>query len=244
MKGRWMKQRVAIMFVTAVVTVVASSASFGDDDLPSLDELLEIEPPPQDIPTLPTPHHGQDDPSSPREMKIEWPEGADQDGQEPSGAFGQAIVQMHKAAGRLEDQRDTGIETQRIQETVLAALDQAIAEAKRRGSGSSSKGGGGGSTQADQQETGSTTNTGQRMTGGPPSSAQGVGAGGGGGGSSSSGNPSAQQEGGLLESHRAEWGHLPPRLRDELLQGINERFSSVYKQLTERYYQRLAEEGR
>ena len=38
------------------------------------------------------------------------------------------------------------------------------------------------------------------------------------------------------------WGNLPPRLRDELLQGLEDRFSPLYRDLTELYYQRLAED--
>ena len=40
-----------------------------------------------------------------------------------------------------------------------------------------------------------------------------------------------------------EWGALPERVRDMLLQGRRERFSSLYERLTRAYYRRLAEEG-
>ena len=46
-----------------------------------------------------------------------------------------------------------------------------------------------------------------------------------------------------LEEERTEWGNLPERVRDMLLQGSKEKFSSLYKQLTREYYRRLAEEG-
>ncbi|MEO1513037.1 MAG: hypothetical protein AAFU70_13275, partial [Planctomycetota bacterium] len=42
----------------------------------------------------------------------------------------------------------------------------------------------------------------------------------------------------------ARWGALPERLRGALRQGYGERFSSLYEQLTRRYYQRLAETAR
>ena len=48
-------------------------------------------------------------------------------------------------------------------------------------------------------------------------------------------------EGGSLEELRHEWGNLPPRLRDELNEGVSEQFSPVYRRQTEEYYRRLAE---
>lgn len=40
----------------------------------------------------------------------------------------------------------------------------------------------------------------------------------------------------------ANWGNLPPHVRDALRQGLSDKFSSMYQQLTEQYYKRLAEE--
>ena len=40
----------------------------------------------------------------------------------------------------------------------------------------------------------------------------------------------------------ARWGNLPEHLRDALTQGVTDRFSSMYKATTEKYYKRLAEE--
>jgi hypothetical protein len=45
-----------------------------------------------------------------------------------------------------------------------------------------------------------------------------------------------------LEEAKANWGNLPPRVRDELIEGIGEKFSPVYREMTESYYKRLAEE--
>ena len=63
---------------------------------------------------------------------------------------------------------------------------------------------------------------------------------------SQEGDPPPMQQGDIntvLEESRAEWGSLPPRVRDQLLQGRKEKFSSLYQQLTQEYYKRLAEEG-
>ena len=47
----------------------------------------------------------------------------------------------------------------------------------------------------------------------------------------------------VFDEARSEWGALPERVRDMLLQGREEKFSSLYEQLTREYYRRLAEEG-
>jgi hypothetical protein len=47
----------------------------------------------------------------------------------------------------------------------------------------------------------------------------------------------------ILEETRSEWGNLPQRVRDMLLQGRKDSYSPLYKRLTEEYYKRLAEEG-
>jgi hypothetical protein len=44
-----------------------------------------------------------------------------------------------------------------------------------------------------------------------------------------------------IDELRAEWGHLPRRLRDMLLQGRRERFSAFYEAMTRAYYRKLAE---
>jgi hypothetical protein len=38
------------------------------------------------------------------------------------------------------------------------------------------------------------------------------------------------------------WGHLPPRLREQLSSGMAEEFLPKYEKLIEEYYQRLVEE--
>ena len=47
----------------------------------------------------------------------------------------------------------------------------------------------------------------------------------------------------VMDETRSEWGNLPQRVRDMLLQGRREKFSNLYDQLTAEYYKRLAEEG-
>lgn len=50
-------------------------------------------------------------------------------------------------------------------------------------------------------------------------------------------------DGSPLKSSRTEWGNLPPRVREQLLEGMSERFSPVYQEMTEAYYKRLGREG-
>jgi hypothetical protein len=55
----------------------------------------------------------------------------------------------------------------------------------------------------------------------------------------------ARQDGagnGVQTAGAANWGNLPPHVRDALRQGLSDKFSSMYQQLTEQYYKRLAEE--
>ncbi len=56
----------------------------------------------------------------------------------------------------------------------------------------------------------------------------------------------ALQEGPLspaVEAAQAAWGALPERVRDALVQGSSDQFSSLYRTMTEAYYRRLAEEA-
>ena len=63
---------------------------------------------------------------------------------------------------------------------------------------------------------------------------------------STEGDPPAPRHGDvnqIFDESRTEWGSLPQRIRDMLLQGRKEKFSSLYERLTREYYRRLAEEG-
>ncbi len=63
---------------------------------------------------------------------------------------------------------------------------------------------------------------------------------------SQEGDPPPRQDGDIdtiLQEGGVEWGNLPERIRQDLLQGRNDKFSSMYRRLTEEYYKRLAEEG-
>lgn len=157
-----------------------------------------------------------------------------------------AVEGMRTAAGLLEGSKDTGLGTQRTQEEVIRALDRLLEEAKRqerkqKGSkSSSSKSGKQKQSQDPAEQNGQQSKPQQqRQDAGQASSS-----------ADSSDAPSndgtrsddAGTMGEIMES-RVEWGQLPERIRELVLQGRRDRVSSMYERLTREYYRRLAEEA-
>lgn len=204
---------------------------------PTIDDLLDI-----DTPDKPKP----DDKDEPKvnpdiEDELSLTEAAD--------AFEKAVVEMAQAADLLEKQKEAGLPTQRVQQSILAKLDQVIAAAKKNECKSCSSGS---PKQSQKQDTGSKKNEpkqGQKQAqkpgqkqgqkpgqpksqGSKPNQGQ-----------VSPGSVAGVEEKGPLAELRAEWGNLPPRLRDELIQGLREKISPIYRTMTEEYYRLLAEES-
>lgn len=220
-------------FIFCMITVVGLTDA-AQNDQPSLDELLQLLPAPRDRENVPIHQdNAQDIHADVLQQLFE---------DQPGDVFGRAVQEMDRVADRIGHDLDVGLETQRLQESVLAKLDQVIAVAKKAGLSSGSSGAGSGSSggQAQPQDTGSALNATQKgnLTQGD---SQNTGGNSSGGGSQSVTAPSHNQ--GALQDHRLQWGNLPARLRDDLLQGLNEQFSSVYRELTDQYYRRLAQEG-
>lgn len=147
--------------------------------------------------------------------------------QEAGERFREAVTLMGDAAARI-GANDVGIRTQRVQEEILRRLDQVIESARENqgGGGSSSSGS---SSQQNQQQPDQSTGPqrpGQQGNGDqenmPPGST-GV-----------ETNPALAPDG-------VTWGNLPERERDAVTQGVNDRYSALYRRLTELYYRRLAE---
>ncbi len=157
------------------------------------------------------------------------------DEKEITDAFLVAINRMASSAERLDELFDPGLATQRIQEDILAKLDQLIDKAQSMNSQSSSSSSSSSSQQSSMkpgQQSGSSQSNGDRKDGQAQDSQQ--------------GGPPARQEGDintLLQQGAIEWGNLPQRLREELQQGRGDEYSSMYRKLTDEYYKRLAEEG-
>jgi hypothetical protein len=143
--------------------------------------------------------------------------------------FLEAIELMHESATRLSGSTDTGIVTQRLQEDILRRLDKLIDRAGEQSSSSSSSS----KSEAEQKqqqpnqqrrdESQANVNDNQDESSAP-------------GGQEARLGAQATLDG-------ARWGNLPERLRDALLQGSSDSYSSLYKSMTETYYKRLAEEA-
>ncbi len=192
----------------------------------SLDELLELEP------AKPAAPEQEIAPQTVRKLTDE----------QAQDAFRSAVTTMDDAAERLGGKLDAGLDTQRLQQEILEKLDMVIQAAKQRKSSNSSSSSGQ-SSKPQQQDRGSAQNQSSGSTGAAGSAA---GAGGQGENQGQVSNPShpGEAQPTVMREDRREWGHLPPRLREELMQGLSEKFSPLYQSLTEAYYKRLAEEGR
>ncbi|MBO6512663.1 MAG: hypothetical protein JJ974_01700 [Phycisphaerales bacterium] len=150
--------------------------------------------------------------------------------QEAGEAFSNAVMLMGDAATRIGGTGDIGITTQRMQEDIIRMLDQVIESAQNnQGSGSGSSSSSQSSSpqqqpnQQQQNSDASSSGSGEPTDGSTPPGSFEVG----------SNN---------LEGARARWGNLPDRLRDALNQGLDEPYSKLYRELTERYYKALAED--
>lgn len=150
--------------------------------------------------------------------------------------FQLALERMAESALLLDVRLDAGLGTQRVQQDILKKLDQLIDKAKQNqqqmSAGSSSNPSRSGQSQKDpppRRDAGATS----RRKPGEQQDGQAT-------------EPPPRQEGDIdteLQEEGSEWGHLPQRFREMLLQGRNEKFSSLYEHLTREYYKRLAEEG-
>lgn len=156
------------------------------------------------------------------------------DTQDPGDEFAQTVALMGDAARRLAQARDAGLETQRVQEEILKRLDKLIAEAGEQKKGGKSKQ----QQQQDKDQQQSQPASQQRAQQRQQSKAQPGG---------EPGAPQAPREDGALRQRAgsaATWGNLPARVRDALTEGLNDAFSARYRQKTEEYYRRLAEQRR
>lgn len=253
----------AALGLTAPPHAVAQEES-SDDSGQSLDQLLNLPSDESDSESGsaqsesddPEAEQGeQDDPD--QQNRPDEPEGGSasepaQDGggesielpeEQSPGEFMKAIQDMKLAGDRLTTRADAGIETQRVQERALRRLDQMIEQMRNQQQSS----GGNSQQQSQQQDTGSQQNqsrqqeqkegqAGERAEASSDTAAQ------------QAGRQGQVREGDTedepLTENLSEWGNLPQRLRDQLLQGADDRFSPLYRSLTERYYRRLAEESR
>lgn len=210
----------AVMLIGLSIPCTAS----GQSDQPSLDELLDLAP--TEPVTVQPDTTGNLDESV--EDALSMANAAD--------AFEQAVQEMDVVSRRLGRSFDPGIETQRMQESILRKLEQVIEAAKQQNSG-----GGGGSGQPKDQDQGAeqlAQQNGEGQSGQPTGTGDQASTGQ--AGTTSPIDPENQDA--AIEQLRKEWGVLPPRVREELSDGLRERFSPLYRRMTEAYYKALAEQ--
>lgn len=244
------------------------------DPAPSLDDLLNLKPAPgtnrtattQPSPPAPSaapPATGVPlDPSVARRLT----------GQEVNDLFLAAVREMGDAAEQLGRSMDVGLNAQRAQQSVLDKLDRLIASSRQSSSSSSSSSSDSSDSadspgQQDKGNAGNASRNGQQpgeksgdkpgdkpdkadknggdknsdkpgdaaRPGNDPNRGANRSPGGGGGGA---------RDASPLEAVRKEWGNLPPRVRDELIQAQQEPVAPIYRDMTEEFYRRLAEEAK
>jgi hypothetical protein len=192
---------------------------------PSLDDLLGITPSKKPEPAKPVPSP-QDPTKAALDRKLT--------NQEIGQAFLQAVRLMEETARRLQESSDTSITTQRMQEDVIRKLDLLIAQAEKQQSQSQSR-----SSRPQDQDPSEQPPQQQPQPSEGQSSEQKNNS------DSSQADPPSRREGPLGPdvAHGAAWGALPARVRDALLQGNSDKYSSMYQKWTEAYYRRIAEEA-
>ncbi len=159
-----------------------------------------------------------------------------------------ALTEMKTSRARLQDAQDTGLGTQRAQEAALKALDALIASARQQQQQSSSSSSSSSQSKQSKGENGDPSEGKSEPSDSKPreqseqstkerSTTQD-------GSTSDSPAPFEQGNAGAeLREARIEWGRLPRRVRELLLQGRRDHVSVPYERLTREYYQRLAEEA-
>lgn len=214
-----MTRALAAILTLGLVAAAAPGQDAGGRRLESLDELLGLAPPgsPTDdtVRMLPDP------------LRAELERALSEE--EAAQAFEQAAALMDQTASRLTEMGDTGLATQRLQEDIIRKLDAVIAAAQQNQQQQQQN-----QQQQQQQQQPSQPQQQQQQS----QTAQGE--------NVEERDPPSGRDGPLrpeIESARAAWGALPQRVRDSLMQGLSDRYSSLYERLTESYYRRLAEEG-
>jgi len=178
--------------------------------------------------------------------------------------FDRVAKGMRSASEKL-DGKETGDETTKLQEQVIRDLDELIKQLQNPPSnggggggggggssgGGSSKSGGGGSSRP-QHAGGGRGGKGQPQGGTPKQQAQGSGNEQGGqdrrDAQDSEERTDAERKAAAEAARKKKleidvWGHLPPHLRDQLLNTYGERMLPKYEQLVKQFYEALSEQN-
>lgn len=189
---------------------------------PSLDDLLGI---PKGTPKDPKapPAEAPPDPSKGELNRQLSP-------QESQDDFETAVSLMDETAQHLQKSADAGIDTQRLQKQVLEKLDKLIDQARKQNSKSKSK------SKSKQNSDSQSQNQKTQQSSQAANQQQST---------NSVGENNVPMTQGKLNpppGGSAAWGKLPERLRDALMQGRDDKYSSVWEVYTREYYKRLAEQ--
>ncbi len=145
-----------------------------------------------------------------------------------------SIGRRMRVAEELISRQVTSQKTQRVQQQVIEDLDRLIEEMKKQcqsGQGSSTSGPKPGAKPGRKSQAGSGENTGANQPA-KESTAR------------TDGNASDRENLLRLQQMLKQiWGHLPPKIRDQMQSSAIEEFLPRYEKLIEEYYTRLAEEG-
>ena len=240
---------ISILVLTITTIVVTVSSVFGvvrETDQPQEDQ--ELKTPAEDIPpkeetpaTLDELLGIQNDSNeSPEDAaRLDQDEDLDRELEEASmqDNFSVAIEKMEISANMLGSRHQSGLGTQRIQEDILKRLEYLMDQAKEQQSMQSQSSQQSSSQSKPSQEDLSQPQEGQQQQQAQSQQAPGQG--------EANVQTPPKQEGDInsnLEEQQREWGTLPERIREQLLQGRNEAFSRLYEKMTRSYYRLLAEE--
>ena len=144
-----------------------------------------------------------------------------------------SIGRRMRLAERLISRQETSQKTQRVQQQVIEDLERLIEELKKQCQGgqcnskpSPKPGGKPGQGRAGNGENASANRPAKESTEQPDSKAS-----------------DREELARLRQMLKQVWGHLPPKIRDQMQSAAIEEFLPKYERLIEEYYSRLAEEG-
>ncbi len=237
--------------LVSLLSISLPVASRADDDAPR-DETKQTADPPKEPSLL--------DKLS-KELFTEIEEDSAKPKQEEENKFDRVAKGMRSASEKLGG-KVTGDETTQIQEQVIRDLDELIKQLQNpppnggggggggSSGGGSSKSGGGGSSR--QQRASGRGGKGQPQGGTPKQQAQGNGTDQGGRDrkdAEDSDERTDSERKAAAEAARKKkleidvWGHLPPHLRDQLLNTYGERMLPKYESLVKQFYEALSEQA-
>ncbi|MFG0246285.1 MAG: hypothetical protein ACF8MF_09595 [Phycisphaerales bacterium JB052] len=206
-----------LMMSSAIAVAQSDTPKSADEPLPTLDELLGLEE--GDATGVDNEGEALREVLSPREA---------------GEALGQAVNLMDRVATRIEESNDLSLSTQRLQEDILRKLDQVIESAQNNQQGGGSSSSSQSSSSSSQQQPNQQQQEGQSQQQGQEGDGSGQ--------EQMPGGSSNAQPGGEVAPNGVSWGALPQRVRDALSQGISDRYSELYRSITEQYYRALAED--